>query len=149
MQAAVTVFLVLLVVAVIVGGGWLIYQDVKAKREDAEAARLKAEADKLSAEADLMNASASAARAEGERELAKAQGEALKAPSEAAARAVDRQSSILMFWGLLTPAALVIIAVILSLGAGAIGALVVIGMVRLRLAGRLDELLQRSMAVEE
>jgi len=79
--------------------------------------RAEAAASQAAAEANLARNRADAALAEGARALAMGEADAIRAPAEAAGRAVDRQSALILYWGLLGPFG--ILFTLLSIGVGA------------------------------
>jgi hypothetical protein len=92
-----------------------------------EIRRLEAQAAAESARAGRVAAEAALEREAGEHALKEGQADAIRAPAEAAARAVDRQSVTLMYYGMLTPLGIVGLALAL-MAAGAAGGAVGTGL---------------------
>ena len=84
--------------------------------------RLELEVARAEAQAALTQAAAERARAEGEATLRAAEGDAIRAPALAAARAVDRMSGVLAFWGVLTPGGLMLAMALAVVAGGFVGA---------------------------
>jgi len=84
------------------------------RQAEAETEKLKTQAELERASADRAEAEAAKTAAEGERALDIATGKAIQAPAEAAARAVDRQSTVITFWGLISPGLLVSLMLVSS-----------------------------------
>lgn len=110
MRGFLTVIGVIFTVVALIFGGVYLYSQTESIRLTAQA-----NADRAQAQAD--QAAAHKALAEGEKILASGEADAIRAPAEAAARAVDRQSLVLLLYGTLTPV-LIGISVLLAIIAG-------------------------------
>jgi hypothetical protein len=92
-----------------------------------EMRRLEAEAEQARAEADRAREQAGLVQAEAARELARGEADAIRAPAEAAAKAVNRQSAIMFYWGALTPLGLLFTALVLVVAGFALGMTTLMG----------------------
>lgn len=97
------------------------------RRLEAKAEQARADAAKLEAEASRMREQTGLVQAEAARELARGEADAIRAPAEAAAKAVNRQSAIMWYWGALTPLGLLFTALVLLVAGFAIGMTTVMG----------------------
>jgi hypothetical protein len=92
-----------------------------------EMRRLEAEAEQARAEADRAREQAGLVQAEAARELARGEADAIRAPALAAAKAVNRQSAIMFYWGALTPLGLLFTALVLVVAGFALGMTTLMG----------------------
>ena len=83
----------------------------------AETLRLQTQTNADRAAAAAYQAAANKALAEGEKIMAQGEADAIRAPAEAGARAIDRQSLVMTYYGLLTPVAIGV-AIMLAIGGG-------------------------------
>jgi len=87
----------------------------------AETLRLQTQTNADRAAAAANQAAANKALAEGEKIMAQGEADAIRAPAEAVARAADRQSLVMMYYGFLTPVAIGVaigVAIVLAIVAG-------------------------------
>ena len=114
--------------------------EAKASWAEALAAKTQAEAERTREEAFL-------AQAEADKILAAGEADAIRAPAEAAARTVDRQSAVLVWWGVLTPFGVVLGTLILLVAGFGLGMTAVVAgaaFVKLGVKDSLDKLLARK-----
>lgn len=125
----------LIVIALVIAAVYCCWVEISSKltarRIEQQTAQAEARAAEMRAQADL--AREHAARAQAEAAVAKAEGEAdaLRTEAQAAAEvinagatAINRQSFLVLMWGILTPAGLVITGIALCLG-GIVGGIAI------------------------
>jgi len=107
-RTSVAIAMLVILVGGVLGVIWYTWQDMTGglaiRRLEAEASKAAAEADLAAANADLTLAGA------------------IRAPAEAAAWAVRAQSTLMLYWGLLTPFGIVFTLLSVGVGAFAMGA---------------------------
>lgn len=117
------------------------------RKLEAEARRAEAIAIEVQAEAARTREEAFLAQAEADKILAAGEADAIRAPAEAAARTVDRQSAVLVWWGVLTPFGVVLGTLILLVAGFGLGMTAVVAgaaFVKLGVKDSLDKLLARK-----